>query len=75
MKTIAVGQFKARCLGLLEEVRRKKERITITKRGVPIAEVVPVRPSEKDVRAWLRGSILHEGDIVSPIGVKWKAAR
>ncbi|MBI3097586.1 MAG: type II toxin-antitoxin system Phd/YefM family antitoxin [Planctomycetes bacterium] len=75
MKTIAVGQFKARCLGLLEEVRRKRERITITKRGVPIAEVVPVRPAEKDLRAWLRGSILQEGDIVSPIGVKWKAAR
>ena len=75
MKTIAIGQFKARCLGLLEEVRRKKERITITKRGVPIAEVVPVSlPKDRDPHP-LRGTLLWAGDLISPIDEPWEANR
>ena len=41
-QTIAASKFKARCLGLLEQVRRQRKEITITKRRKPIARLVPV---------------------------------
>lgn len=71
-KTIAVGEFKAKCLGLLERVRSKKEGLIITKRGKPIAQILPFSPKEKkDPREVLRGTLLFEKDIVSPLGEPW----
>ena len=35
MKTIAAGQFKARCLRLMDEVRATREPVLITKKGRP----------------------------------------
>src|SRR5579871_223348 len=39
---IAAGQFKAKCLRLLDEVQRQRSEIVITKRGKPVAKLVPV---------------------------------
>jgi prevent-host-death family protein len=70
LETVAISVFKARCLSMLEKVRRTGMPILITRRGEPIAEVMP--PSPAHVRQdWLgsaagSGDIL--GDIVSPIG-------
>ena len=64
MKTITAGRFKAQCLALLEEVAREHETIVVTKRGKPIARVVPVTEREVDLRKRLKGSILREEDIV-----------
>ena len=41
MKTLQVSQFKARCLGLLKQVQRTGEPITVTLRGKPLATVGP----------------------------------
>lgn len=73
MKAIAIGEFKARCLGLLEEVRSKKEGLIITKRGEPIAEILPLKRERKGIREELKGSILFEKDIISPIDEIWEA--
>lgn len=77
MKTVAAGKFKQTCLGLLEEVRQTGHPVLVTKRGRPIAQLVPV-PRElraPDWRGCMRntGSIL--GDIVKPASVPddWKA--
>ena len=72
-RSIAVGEFKARCLRLLEEVRSRKESLLITKRGVPIAEVFPFSRERKGAREELKGTILFEKDIVSPIDERWDA--
>jgi prevent-host-death family protein len=67
MKTVAVGVFKQTCLRLLEEVRQTGRPIRITKRGVPIAEVVPVaREEASEWRGSMRGSAEIVGDVVSP---------
>lgn len=71
MKTVAVGEFKARCLTLLEQVRNKKERLIITKHGRPMVEVVPLRSTKSVKDHELRGSIIYEGDIISPLEVEW----
>ena len=73
MKSIAIGQFKAKCLGVLEQVRSQRTGIIITKRGVPIAQVLPLLREQKSVREELRGTILFEKDIVSPLEEPWEA--
>lgn len=46
METLSVSKFKATCLSVLEQVKTKKKKVRITKRGVPIAEIVPVHGRE-----------------------------
>jgi prevent-host-death family protein len=69
MQEIAISEFKAKCLALLEQVQKTKVPIRITRRGKPIAEVVP--PSPKTDRAnWLgsmAGTAEILGDIISPV--------
>jgi len=67
MKDIAISEFKAKCLALLEQVQKTKKPKRVTRIGKPIAEVVP--PSETAPSDWM-GS-MHDtieilGDIVSP---------
>jgi prevent-host-death family protein len=73
-RAIPAGEFKARCLALLDEVQASGEEIIVTKRGKPVARVVPVNDDAvKRARDRLRGSITFQGDIVSPIEVEWEA--
>ena len=71
-RSIPAGEFKAKCLALLDEVAATGRPIVVTKRGRPVARLVPV--DDQDVPS-LRGSIVHEGDVVSPIGEHWNAER
>jgi len=74
METLSVSKFKATCLSVLEEVKTKKKRIRITKRGKPIAEIVPVNTKEKDVP--LKAAVTFIGDIVSPVAEdEWEAQK
>jgi len=67
MKKIAAGEFKARCLALMEDVRSKREPIIITKRGKPVAKLVPVESKKDDWIGRLNGKFKVTGDIVSPV--------
>lgn len=67
MKTIAAGEFKARCLQVMEDVRTKRTPVLITKRGKPLAKLVPPDDQPRDVFGRLAGKIEILGDIVSPI--------
>jgi prevent-host-death family protein len=71
--TIPAGQFKARCLAILDEVRDSRRAVLVTKRGKPVARVVPVE--DASAQASLRGSVVYEGDIVSPLGDDWSASK
>ena len=42
MQEVAISEFKAKCLHLLDLVARQGDSIVITKRGRPVARVVPV---------------------------------
>ena len=66
METIAISKFKAKCLGILEEIYRQKKRVIITKRGVPIAEIRAIE-SSKEKEVPLRESVIFIGDIISPV--------
>jgi prevent-host-death family protein len=65
MKTLSVSEFKATCSSVLEQVRRDRRSVLLTKRGVPIAEIVPVKTKEKAVP--LKASLKFMRDIASPV--------
>lgn len=68
MERIAVSKFKATCLGVLENVRKTRKPILVTKFGKPIAAIHPP-PSEPPVKNWLgsmAGAAEIRGDIVGP---------
>jgi len=70
---IAAGEFKAKCLGLLDEVQRQRHEIVITKRGRPVAKLVPIVDTPASFIGSMKGTMEIVGDIVSPIGVQWEA--
>ncbi|MFY9743015.1 MAG: type II toxin-antitoxin system Phd/YefM family antitoxin [Candidatus Sulfotelmatobacter sp.] len=67
-KTIPAGAFKARCLAIMDEVQAKREAVVITKRGKPVAKLIPVEKQEDDIFGFMKGKgkIEIKGDIVSP---------
>ena len=69
IKTIPAGTFKARCLAIMDEVAAKRESVVITKRGKPVAKLVPVEKEKDDIFGFFngKGTIEIKGDIVSPI--------
>ncbi|MGH7565540.1 MAG: type II toxin-antitoxin system Phd/YefM family antitoxin [Gemmatimonadota bacterium] len=76
-ETIPISRFKATCLAVLERVRRSGQPVVVTRRGEPVAEVVPPSP-ERSSSDWLgvmrgRGRIV--GDIVRPASEpeEWEA--
>ena len=79
MESIAISEFEATCLAVLERVRRTKKPVLITRFGQPVAEVVPpsVPPRPKSWIGSMAGTGKIVGDIVSPISKKrdWEAAR
>jgi prevent-host-death family protein len=67
MKRIAAGEFKARCLAIMDEVHAKRQSVLITKRGKVVAKLVPADYDGDDVLGFLQGKGKIKGDIVSPI--------
>ncbi len=66
MKTIAAGQFKAHCLAIMDEVQAKRQAVVVTKRGKPVAKLVPVEKEKDDIFGFLKGKGKITGDVVSP---------
>jgi prevent-host-death family protein len=69
MKTFPAGIFKTRCLALMDEVEATREPIVITKRGRPVARLVPVEREEHEIFGFMtgKGIITTLGDIVEPV--------
>lgn len=71
MKSMAAGRFKDRCLKTLDEVASTKSPVVITKRGRPVAKLVPyVAPEKKNS---LAGSVLQEIGDPFGTGERWEA--
>jgi prevent-host-death family protein len=69
MQEIAISEFKAKCLSILEQVEKTKQPIRITRHGKPVADVVPSIPIVDRAALFgsMRNSIKILGDIVSPV--------
>ena len=70
-KTIAATEFKAKCLGILDELG--PDGVVVTKHGRPIAKVLPVNPHGNDrFIGSMKGKIKIKGDLLST-GMNWNA--
>jgi prevent-host-death family protein len=72
-ESIGAGEFKAKCLKLLDEVQRQRKQVVITKRGKPVAKLVPITERSASFIGSMRGTMEILGDIVSPLDVNWEA--
>lgn len=68
MKSVAVTEFKAHCLALLEDVARTGEPLVVTKRGKPLARVVASGESgSRYPQSGLAGTVTIHGDVITPV--------
>jgi prevent-host-death family protein len=70
---IPAGEFKAKCLQVIDEVQRLRMPVIITKRGKPVAKLVPLDEHLESFVGSMKGTMEIIGDIISPIDVKWEA--
>lgn len=64
---VAAAEFKANCLRLMDEVAQQRRPIVITKRGKPVAKLVPVEPEPIDLFGRMAGTIKIVGDIIRSV--------
>lgn len=72
MRTMAAAKFKEGCLALLDDLG--PEGLVITKRGKPVARLLPYATGSAHLIGALAGKIRIRGDLQST-GVRWKAER
>ncbi|MFQ5672799.1 MAG: type II toxin-antitoxin system Phd/YefM family antitoxin [Nitrospinales bacterium] len=71
---MGAGQFKSKCLKLMDDVHKYHEEIIITKHGKPVAKLVPIGgKASGSLFGYLKGSATIKGNIVKPTGEKWNA--
>jgi prevent-host-death family protein len=75
MESLTVSKFKATALAVVEEVAKSKKRVIITKRGKPIAELIPYDAYEAETAPVpLKDTVAFMGDIISPVATEdWEA--
>ncbi len=66
---VPAAEFKAKCLAIFDAVERKGRSFVVTKRGRPVARVVPLPRGPSA----LRGTLLHEEDLLAPVDSDWDA--
>ena len=73
---VSATELKARCSEVIERVASELRPVTVTKRGKPIARIVPIEtPEAKSLVGYARGRLTVTGDLLQPIDVDWEAAR
>ena len=73
-RIMPAGNFKQHCLRLMDEVKEANDEIVITKRGIPVAKLVPIK-KHLDPFGCMRGTIEITGDIMEPLDVEWEAMK
>lgn len=70
---ISAAKFKAKCLKLMDEVAKTRKPIVITKRGKPVAKLVPAEAEPRNpLFGCMAGTVKFEGDILAPLDVEWE---
>lgn len=73
---ITVTEFKTHCLEIIKNVQRKRTSVVISKRGKPVAKLVPIDSEPvPSLYGSMKGTVRIIGDIVSPIEDEWDADR
>jgi prevent-host-death family protein len=67
MNRIPAGKFKAHCLSIMDDVQATGEAVIVTKRGKPVAKVMPVASERKPLLGFMAGEFKIVGDVESPV--------
>ena len=70
MRSINASKFKEQCLSLLDNLGSTG--IVITKRGKPVAKLIPINRDCSDLIGSMKGKLKIKGDILSS-GLRWNA--
>lgn len=73
IKTISAGEFKARCLKLMDYVNETHQTIVITKHNKPVAQLSPITDTPKDAFGCMKNTVTIKRNIIDPIDVLWEA--
>jgi len=69
MKTMAISQFKTHALKIIEQISKDHESMVITKRGKPVARILPFEDNENVAKpGQLADTLVFEQDIIAPLG-------
>ncbi len=68
---ISVTEFKAKCLDIVRRVHDEEVSYSITKRNEIVATLGPVKKAREQENP-LKRSVVHEGDLISPIEETWQ---
>ena len=69
---IGAGQFKARCLELMDRVSGRRQEFIITKHGRPVAKLVPIEEERSPVFGYMKNAVVSYGDLISPVEETWE---
>lgn len=76
MNTMPITDFKAHALRVLDKVSTSKESVVVTKRGKPLAEVIPFEhPDAKQCSGKLAEAKVYEGNMISPVNEELSAEK
>jgi prevent-host-death family protein len=74
-RQVSTSELKARCSELVRGVAARRETVIVTRRGRPVAKLVPVEPAGRgSLFGFARGTIKIRGDLIAPVDVDWEAA-
>jgi prevent-host-death family protein len=73
MLQFSAGEFKTHCLKLMDLAQKKGETVIITKRGIPVAKLVPFTETPTPIFGFMAGSLEIKDDIILPIDEVWHA--
>lgn len=68
---IKACEFKTHCLEIMDVVDREKKEYVITKRGIPVAKLIPITAPLANPFGYLKDTVIFMDDIISPIDITW----
>jgi prevent-host-death family protein len=72
-RRVPAAEFKTHCLRLLDDVAERRGEVVVTRHGKPVARLVAYDAEPPALLGWMAGSVLHAGDLVSPLDEPWDA--
>lgn len=57
----------------MAEVQQKKKNILITKKGIPVAQLIPTERNALSLFGWMQGDLEVCEDILEPLSIEWEA--
>ncbi len=70
-QSVSVAYAKAHFSSVVSAVQKKRNPVTVLRRGVPVAQIVPLSDTPASLFGSMLGSVQVLGDIVGPTGVEW----